>query len=152
MPVDTLSTRSSSQPSASTTAIRSARISPTLRLSFRAFQQEFNLHLQPNQDLLHPDGPQSSTMVTTKPLARTMSARSRPYTPATCLHTTVWSYILRIPSDAWRRTVPVLLETSTKTVTWVLSAEHPSCCTMTAPYRECRCLKKLRLVRQRASH
>ncbi|SOV03577.1 related to ADAM protease ADM-B [Ustilago sp. UG-2017a] len=29
---------------------------PPLRLSFRAFQQDFHLHLQPNEDLLHPDG------------------------------------------------------------------------------------------------
>ncbi|SNX84445.1 related to ADAM protease ADM-B [Melanopsichium pennsylvanicum] len=29
---------------------------PALRLSFRAFQQNFYLHLQPNNDILHPDG------------------------------------------------------------------------------------------------
>ncbi|SPO25540.1 related to ADAM protease ADM-B [Ustilago trichophora] len=48
---------SSQQQSDARLQSRSPSVSqPPLRLSFRAFQQDFHLHLQPNQDILHPEG------------------------------------------------------------------------------------------------
>ncbi|CDR99137.1 related to ADAM protease ADM-B [Sporisorium scitamineum] len=54
--IETVSPSTFSRRSTSNWQARSNSDPPPLRLSFRAFQQDFHLHLQPNKDILHPEG------------------------------------------------------------------------------------------------